>query len=631
MEMREHGELPTEGEGTSQDPSQPHKLSRRELLRKASLLGGLILVSAVNGSRRVEAETSTESEIQKLQMIEEAKNTAIDFPVSPEARSASLESVLRSVLVLNDAQFLARQIDPSKFSYNQFKEFTEPIREDYTVVERPERTAWEAIKTHTGSQEAFSRRVLYEYLIRKLPQELARCGVFMRVAPILVFSPTDAQLPPIGLVFRCVEISRVEHRSLERWGKTIDCPILYLGNEMTLDGTVRRNESVGKAYYQAITIHESNLSQERQDEQRIMDDMPGLLESLHSTPPEFLWARLAESAGQDRPKLAVALAQTQLAAKQLLRADFTSEGHAKQVLEGTIAHESGHVFDQADEIWQRQFRSAEIVDALDFLDSMHNTSAHEEIDGKLTELRYGPDKAEALRRALSGYGADNSEAGQGHDSASDWVLNRILDRVTADPKRFGCVVDPEHSVPVRDQLLIQLDRLSDFPVEIEQMAEELWKYHREHLDEQLGTESTRSYRPLKSKTTRETIASWIFGVSLTGLALEGMRGFLQRRAIRLIEGRIRHAFGKKRRPHAINIIHQLQLQRRIQKDGREYELRQQALRKLIDLQDRHPELTGIVPRLNRYMDDETRTLLKEYGGKANAPDHPSADSSSENS
>ncbi|MDP2630925.1 MAG: hypothetical protein Q8P56_05980 [Candidatus Uhrbacteria bacterium] len=156
----------------------------------------------------------------------------------------------------------------------------------------------------------------------------------------------------------------------------------------------------------------------------------------------------------------------------------------EDTLDSVHAHELGHVLDHQDSDYQKNFVFTENDPGRLPVYRLHADS-HNELDGILTDLRYGDDSA-SMFMFLSSLVSDHEKGAPTHHYGARWIYAQLVPIIASDPKKYGITLDGASRYSTDEQILIALPRIMrEQPKHLDVVWEELWHLHRTRLTEPL--------------------------------------------------------------------------------------------------------------------------------------------------
>jgi hypothetical protein len=152
------------------------------------------------------------------------------------------------------------------------------------------------------------------------------------------------------------------------------------------------------------------------------------------------------------------------------------------------AHELGHILNHQDKEYQDSFTFDEHSREAPDSHQLHMLS-HEELDGILTDLRYGNDDVSMLKFLIS-LVSDNETGEPTYHYGARWIYTELASIIAKDPGKYEMTIQDDSPYSIDEQVLLALPRsMRDRPAVLDAAWEDLWHLHRTRLTERLYTNS----------------------------------------------------------------------------------------------------------------------------------------------
>lgn len=167
----------------------------------------------------------------------------------------------------------------------------------------------------------------------------------------------------------------------------------------------------------------------------------------------------------------------------------TPEPTPDECLESVRTHELGHILNHQDDAFQRSFVYKH-DDPMAYSSQRLHRDSHDELDGLLTDLRYGDDRA-SLLTFFSNLLSDHERITPTHYYGARWIYTELAVLISKDPVKYGVTLTNASRYSVDEQILLALPgMLKSKPDALDRAWEDLWHLHRTRFSEMLYARTT---------------------------------------------------------------------------------------------------------------------------------------------
>lgn len=545
------------------------KMTRRKFLRNsATVLGAL----ALGNEERTEAAGEKIDYEAYDTMMFDAQTSRISYrgeykKITPEVDSINQKMTNFSEYLFSGLGGLGQETNKEHLIAKGFSS-EEVINHEEAIWEEASR-AFPELKLGQFDTTQFPNLVIV-----KLPSIMAQYGIFMKCIGMPIATPDKRTLTEWHTVPLLYSISKVETNRTSQWGREIDRDIIYLKGLYRESETLKPIGQSGQTFYQNVIIFEEFL---REESGQMLDQ--DSFDSAKTSLP-LAKTRIIQEGDQSKVAMFVAL-ELMVKANNIVSYE--------DILDKTIEHETTHLLDQTDPLHQ-SLRPKGYKTFRDFLSHHQNLMAHEEINGLLGELRYSKNKIGSLSSMMTAVGGSQDF---GHVFAGQWVLNQMVEKIAANPTKFGIDLGADYSADI--QIIVWLPALTDKPELLNRLCEEIMKEYRgSHYQESFTKDGDESVIPEQGQNTPSKLLPFGAIPFLVGGGILGFQAFAKRREIGFIEREI----GKRiPRTDAERILEDLQIRNKglISKNTRE-----RAINRIIKDYHQAEWFTGLFERLDHF-------------------------------
>ena len=154
---------------------------------------------------------------------------------------------------------------------------------------------------------------------------------------------------------------------------------------------------------------------------------------------------------------------------------------AKQVI---IMHETRHLIDRTEIDLKKSWPFKVTTNPVESNKRKQNYRIHEEINPRLSELRYGPIRELTLLDSLKA-SRNVSASTSVYEKAALWIIKRMISFISQDPEHYKIKIKKDVNISKTNQILSQLDVLLDEPHLFDSLCEKVISYHNQNLTEDI--------------------------------------------------------------------------------------------------------------------------------------------------
>lgn len=595
---------------------KPHDLTRRDFLRH---MRDTAIAFALAGAlpEQARSEETLQATVEQ-RIFDRAKYTELRFTTTFRELGPGEQAICRAILDYNSNILTAMGVPKSSGSQpNQQIETSGTL--DEPGIDLSRRELWQALTQYLPRYhgEPYSLEQFLHAVAEDLPKALAAHGIFTKFKAN--FAATESMVISTTSIV-CLPIHELETQTVNRWGKTFDTQLLTVGESIKVDGRPvfdgQGNASAQQSYYRNVILYKSVLQRNTEKEEADLEESVLLGARLSRVSREFALRKSLQSkegASKNPVHLALALGMLRLMYQQQQLLGPSIDKHKDAGRKNDTTHETGHIYDQRDPAWEHHFEQINPKSGRDFLVHFYNESVHEEIDGFLTELRYNPDKITPLTNLMNGVLNDNTGNNTDdfeHARAHSWIYQEMSRRIKQKLNVQGTSTTP-NGLEVDTVIAMNFDMLADSPKELEQLADEIWQYHRTQFSAMLANDKISSFDQSIQLSHYVRYAAYGIGALAAGYLGREFVHFLKRREHGINAERVREAvatFSQKKK--IARLIPDLQLEKRSLNES-EAKSRQQALQAILRVCESAPDGQMLIEPLKQYMDEKAKTHLPQ--------------------
>ncbi|TSC67835.1 MAG: hypothetical protein G01um101466_634 [Parcubacteria group bacterium Gr01-1014_66] len=209
--------------------------------------------------------------------------------------------------------------------------------------------------------------------------------------------------------------------------------------------------------------------------------------------------------------------------------EMTREQYLRRRRENIDVHEATHLQDDQDESFQTALPRQPVSTMEEYLKHLMNDATHSEINGLLSEMRYGRYKDFALFNALFVPALDTGA--RIHHPAARWIIDQMVTEIQRNPREYGFILRTTDASIRRKEIMGTLYRLPSRTHIMETLMDKIKRIHSDRLTkDDFGSLFLRSHdfdRSLLS--TEEKFGLLAAGTLLAGGIGYGVKKFLERR------------------------------------------------------------------------------------------------------
>lgn len=315
----------------------------------------------------------------------------------------------------------------------------------------------------------YNRQNYFLFLSKTLPKILAPYGIFGNPT---YYGPwnKDGFFTTSEIIVSFFRIQKIEKRTVNFWDKKIDVDILFISDDLKIDGQViiphpfATKNMGGLTYYRNIIVNLESIDIQipSPNGRKVSDEEYQKLLTWNETK---FWEQLSVAPNMDRI--------AELSAYRMIVKSNNRAKTPQDVIDMIINHEAGHFIDFT---YHSVLIKKEPVcnNKIEYQKLFHRNITDSEINPTLTSLRYDKDKTNALYGIIEKKEIDYSKE---HKSAEDWILERIIDYVESNPEKYGFVISRKINCHPRTQIFFQLSNFLDCPEKLDNILDQIYFEH----------------------------------------------------------------------------------------------------------------------------------------------------------
>jgi hypothetical protein len=320
---------------------------------------------------------------------------------------------------------------------------------DHDRIDEEKRAIYQNIKRINPSMPDYSNESFERALIYDIPRLAAKNGIYASPSPQFGFSQ-DGSIEVAEPLLRFLKIEEIKKDKVERFGETLSRDIIVLSENLEIEGEQVHNLTqtipMGQGEFQNVLIHKTNLDKSieetQKDQQRALDIIKDV--ELSRENMIFLLSKAQENQ-KDQDKTALELAWIGFLSK--------IENIPESAYKSLVEHETAHlILGPKGAIASERFKNVKNID--DFMLVKTIAPFREEVCAILGEMISCEDNNASILSILEWelFGKKLPA----HKMASNWIIEKITNKVADEIDRYGVVVDSSVDVSARNQIIIQL-------------------------------------------------------------------------------------------------------------------------------------------------------------------------------
>ncbi len=328
------------------------------------------------------------------------------------------------------------------------------------------------------------------FLCYELPGILAHYGILVK--PITESIDIHAgDVSHKRYVF--VELFQLEHKSSDKvkvWGQQLERDIFYARPYGEKDGVSQvlyesaDNKPPAEQGNQNIILYSNYVNPNLVE---LKKNFPDILNAFRYIQSEKDFLSSIQSSTD--PKYQAAL----LAVNKLLR-KYGPEHFYEYGEDSHISHETGHLYFEKNKNNFPLAHPSKTGNAAEKNINEVNNQTHHEIDAMLTDLRLSKQKERFFMTNLRFLQNTDIREDFAHEEAARWVIERLVNLIKANPKKYGVNIDYKSAISFENQIILHLPEVIVQPSLIEDLAEKAMAIHKDNYQQDF----TRDYY-LKTK------------------------------------------------------------------------------------------------------------------------------------
>ncbi len=449
-------------------PGSP--INRREFMfGTAAALG---LGGVVAHERNAEAQEKMEIE-RCREAAFQYQRQEIDFKGPYAEITPELGVLLKKIISLQEGHALCQGTQSHEYRENS------PVGHNEEKI----KTLWPQLSAFIPDLPPYSLYDSFRVFLYELPRFLARYGVAAHIVLAPAYRLDKDKMYDVSFVCNFWKINRIDSDTItdDKQG-IVERNVVHVSDDLMIDGTNINNRQFGSAGctgFKTIFLRDSGLVK---DFENLKQERSGFLDTRYNLSAEQISAVIRSDKNPEKAAWLMVL----LGLYRKIKTDTLNQATSDSQ---TIAHETGQLLSEYDaDIGAYLVPKPPFDKASDFLRSLGNFMAHDEIEGYIGALQFGNEKMLAIQDVIEADITNEGATDYGHTRGAQWVLEAVVAELVDNAGEYGISLDTKTSLSSRCQVILKLIELTERPELITVLAKHIKAQHAQHYTDDLGSD-----------------------------------------------------------------------------------------------------------------------------------------------